>query len=54
MTPRKSVTIFRKRLGKFRRLRRGYYSFVVIVSAYVISFSLPCLMSVTPLLVKHE
>lgn len=54
MTPQRSSTIFRKRLRKFRRLKRGYYSFVVIVSAYIISFLLPFLMSGTPLLVKHQ
>jgi microcin C transport system permease protein len=50
----KSETLFRKRVRKFRRLKRGYYSFVVILSAYLVSFLLPFLMSGTPLLVKHQ
>jgi len=29
-------SIFRRRLRKFRRIKRGYYSFVLITVAYVI------------------
>jgi microcin C transport system permease protein len=54
MNPGRSETIFRKRVRKFRRLKRGYYSFVLILSAYTLSFLLPFLMSGTPLVVKHE
>ncbi len=54
MIPGRSETIFRKRLRKFRRLKRGYYSFVLILSVYVISFLLPFLMSGTPLVVRHQ
>ena len=35
MRPRRSESLFRKRLRKFRRLKRGYYSFVIVVSADV-------------------
>ncbi|MSO56518.1 MAG: ABC transporter permease subunit [Acidobacteria bacterium] len=54
MTPVRSESLFRKRLRKFRRLKRGYYSFVLIVSAYVFSFFLPLVMTGTPLLVKYQ
>ncbi len=54
MTRRRSETIFRKRLRKFRRLKRGYYSFVLILSAYLFSFLLPLLMNGTPLIVRHD
>jgi microcin C transport system permease protein len=54
MSPRRSETIFRRRFRKFRRLKRGYYSFVLILSTYAFSFLLPFLMSGTPLLVKHQ
>jgi microcin C transport system permease protein len=54
MNPGRSETIFRKRLRKFRRLKRGYYSFVLILSTYGVSFLLPFLMSGTPLLVRHQ
>jgi microcin C transport system permease protein len=49
----RSESILRKRLRKFRRLRRGYYSFLVILSAYIFSFLLTFVMSGTPLAVKY-
>ena len=30
MSPARSETLFRKRLRKFRRIKRGYYAFVAI------------------------
>ena len=54
MSPTRSETLFRKRIRKFRRLKRGYYSFVLILSTYALSFLLPFLMSGTPLLVKYQ
>jgi microcin C transport system permease protein len=50
----RSESIFRKRLRKFRRLKRGYYSFVVILTAYILSFFLPLIMTGTPLVVRHQ
>jgi microcin C transport system permease protein len=50
----RSETIFRKRIRKFRRLKRGYYSFLLIVTAYIFSFFLPLIMTGTPLLVKYQ
>jgi microcin C transport system permease protein len=52
--PARSESIFRRRLRKFRRIRRGYWSFLFIVAAYVVSFALPWLMSSTALLVRYE
>src|SRR5688572_10859997 len=55
MTPAiRSESIFRKRLRKFRRIKRGYYSFLLIISAYALSFFLPLLMTGTPLAVKYQ
>jgi microcin C transport system permease protein len=54
MIPGRSESIFRKRLRKFRRLKRGYYSFLLILCTYAGSFLLPFLMSGTPLAVKHN
>jgi microcin C transport system permease protein len=54
MSPVGSESLFRKRLRKFRRLRRGYYSFLIIVGTYVFSFFLPLVMTGTPLLVKYR
>jgi microcin C transport system permease protein len=50
----RSESLFRKRLRKFRRLKRGYYSFVVIILAYIFSFLLPFVMTGTPLAVKYN
>src|SRR5687767_1793951 len=54
MTPARSETILRKRIRKFRRIKRGYYSFVIIVSAYLFSFFLPLVMTGTPLAVRFQ
>jgi microcin C transport system permease protein len=47
-------SIFRRRLRKFRRIRRGYYSFLLIVVAYAISFFLPLLLNNTALVVRYN
>jgi microcin C transport system permease protein len=52
--PDASESLFRKRLRKFRRIKRGYYSFVAIVGAYVISFMLPLLANNVALVVRHD
>lgn len=48
------LSIFRKRIQKFRRLKRGYYSFLVIVAAYLISFILPVLINNKALVVSYK
>jgi microcin C transport system permease protein len=50
----RSVSVFRRRLRKFRTLKRGYYSFLVIVVAYAISFVLPLLINNKALIVHYE
>jgi microcin C transport system permease protein len=52
--PTRSESIFRRRLRKFRRLKRGYYSFLIIAVAYVISFFLPLLANNVALLVRYD
>jgi microcin C transport system permease protein len=54
MNPRRSESLFRKRLRKFRRLKRGYYSFLFISAAYIFSFFLPFVMTNQPLVVKYN
>jgi microcin C transport system permease protein len=49
-----SESIFRRRLRKFRRLKRGYYSFLLIVFAYVFSFFLPLVTNNVALLVRYD
>jgi len=52
--PAPSLSIFRKRWRKFRSLKRGYYSFLVILATYLVSFVLPLLVSNQPLVVRYE
>ena len=47
-------SITRRRLRKFRRLKRGYYSFLIITVAYVVSFFLPLIASGTAYVVKYN
>jgi microcin C transport system permease protein len=49
-----SESILRKRIRKFRRLKRGYYSFVLVMIAYAVSFFLPLLANSKALVVKYE
>jgi len=51
---RPPVSIFRKRVQKFRRLKRGYYSFLIIVFAYLVSFALPVLINNKALIVHYK
>jgi microcin C transport system permease protein len=43
--PAPSVSIFRKRLRKFKSMKRGYYSFVLLSILYLVSFLLPILVN---------
>ena len=54
MTAARSETLLRKRLRKFRRIKRGYYSFLIVGIAYVFSFFLPIVMTSQPLAVKYD
>jgi len=47
-------SVFRRRLAKFRRLKRGYYSFLVLIGLYLISFLNPFLINNRALIVRHE
>jgi microcin C transport system permease protein len=50
----RSESILRKRLRKFRRLKRGYYSFLLMAVAYAISFALPLIANNKALLVHYD
>jgi microcin C transport system permease protein len=43
-----------KRIRKFRRLKRGYYSFLAISIAYAVSFFLPFIANNVALLVRYQ
>jgi microcin C transport system permease protein len=47
-------SLFSKRLRKFRRLKRGYYSFLAITIAYAVSFFLPLLANNIALVVHNN
>ena len=53
-TPARSESIFRKRLRKFRRLKRGYYAFLFITGTYAVSFFLPLLANNVAFVVKYR
>jgi len=42
------------RVRRFRRLKRGYFSFILLLGAYVLSFLLPLLMSHRAIVVRHD
>jgi microcin C transport system permease protein len=49
-----SESILRRRLRKFRRIKRGYWSFLLLACIYVVSFFLPYLANNTALAVRYE
>ncbi len=50
----KSVSLFGKRLQRFKSMKRGYFSFVAIVILYILSFFCPMLMNNKALVVKYK
>ncbi|MDK9698631.1 MAG: ABC transporter permease subunit [bacterium] len=49
-----SVSLFKKRLKKFRSLKRGYYSFLILTTLYLLSFLLMFLVNNRALVVKYN
>jgi microcin C transport system permease protein len=43
-----------RRWRKFRTIKRGYYAFLLLVAAYVLSFCLPVLINNKPLIVRYQ
>ena len=43
--PKPSVSVLRKRWNKFKTLKRGYYSLIILTVAYLLSWCLPVLMN---------
>ncbi len=50
----KPVSLLRKRFQKFRSLKRGYYSFVLLMVFYALSFALPVVMDKDALIVHYQ
>ena len=51
---RKSPSLLRLRLRRFRRIKRGFYSFLVLTIAYLASFFLPLVMSNRAIVVAYQ
>ena len=49
-----SISLFKKRWRKFKTIKRGYYSFLIIVFLYIISFILPLFAGRNALVVKYN
>ena len=49
----KSDSILRKRIRRFKLIKRGYYSFIILISLYAISFFLPLLVNSKALVVCY-
>src|SRR3990172_8222185 len=49
-----SLSILRRRLRKFRSLKRGYYSFLIMLFAFFVSFFLPLLVNNKALVVRYD
>jgi microcin C transport system permease protein len=46
--------VFLKRWRKFKRLKRGYYSFIIILTVYILSFFLPFLINDKAIVVYYK
>lgn len=49
-----SVSLLRKRWRKFKTIKRGYYSFLIVLAIYLISFILPLVTGRNALIVKYN
>tara|TARA_B100000959_G_scaffold179440_1_gene187725 strand:- start:575 stop:1642 length:1068 start_codon:yes stop_codon:yes gene_type:complete len=50
----KSESINQKRWKKFKSIKRGYYSFILIIGLYILSFFLPLFINSKALVVHYE
>ena len=49
-----SISVLRRRWRKFKTLKRGWYSFLVLLTAYAVSLLNPLLINNRALIVSHE
>jgi len=52
--PHESVSVFQKRWRKFKSLKRGWYSFLLLSFLFLLSFANPLLVSNRALVVKYD
>ena len=50
----KSVSVLRRRWRKFRTLKRGWYSFLLLIALYALSLASPLLINNQALVVKYQ
>lgn len=50
----KPISLFRKRWRKFKTIKRGYYSFIIILFVYIFSFILPLFIGSDALIVRYN
>ena len=50
----KSDSILKKRIRRFKSIKRGYYSFILLVTLYLLSFFAPILVNSKALLVCYS
>ena len=48
-----SDSLFKKRLRKFKSLKRGYYSLIILTSLYLVSLMAPLLISNKALMIRY-
>ena len=49
-----SESIFQKRQKRFKSMKRGYYSFIILLTLYLLSFLNPLLVNNKALIVKYN
>ena len=51
--PNYSESILQKRVRRFKSIKRGYYSFIILLSLYLLSIIAPLLINSQALIVKY-
>ena len=49
-----SESILQKRIKRFKSMKRGYYSLIILIILYIISLLGPLWMNNKPLIIKYE
>ena len=49
----KSDSILKKRIRKFKTIKRAYYSLIILIAAYIFSLLAPILVNSTALMIKY-
>jgi microcin C transport system permease protein len=52
--PKKTLSVFQRRWRKFKTLKRGWYSFLILTTLYAISLANPLLINSKALAVKYD